>query len=74
MQRESIMKTFKLAVASAMLALAAGPALAQHLLPSFVYRTGPYAPSGIPFADGVSDYYTLVNERDLPADPQGHRG
>ncbi|MGM0586421.1 MAG: ABC transporter substrate-binding protein [Pseudomonadota bacterium] len=58
------MKPFKLAVASAMLALAAGPALAQHLLPSFVYRTGPYAPSGIPFADGVSDYYTLLNERD----------
>jgi branched-chain amino acid transport system substrate-binding protein len=58
------MKPFKLAVASAMLALAAGPALAQHLLPSFVYRTGPYAPSGIPFADGVSDYYTLINERD----------
>src|SRR5262249_25500849 len=29
-----------------------------------VYRTGPYAPNGIPFADGVADYWTLINERD----------
>src|SRR5690606_21624648 len=28
------------------------------------YRTGPYAPNGIPFADGYEDYFTLVNERD----------
>ncbi len=33
-------------------------------IPTFVYRTGPYAPSGIPFADGFADYITLVNERD----------
>ena len=45
----------------------AEPALAQaneQFLPSLVYRTGPYAPNGIPFADGVSDYWTLLNERD----------
>ncbi len=58
------MNKFKLAAVSAMLALAAGPTLAQHLIPSFVYRTGPYAPSGIPFADGMSDYFTLINQRD----------
>src|SRR3546814_10490844 len=29
-----------------------------------VYRTGPYAPSGIPVADGFSDYVNLINERD----------
>ena len=42
------------------------PALAQgeQFLPSLVYRTGPYAPNGIPFADGVADYWTLLNERD----------
>jgi len=28
------------------------------------YRTGPYAPTGIPFADGVADYIKLLNERD----------
>ena len=44
----------------------AEPALAQseQFLPALVYRTGPYAPNGIPFADGVADYWTLVNERD----------
>ncbi len=45
---------------------ATGPAMAQNeqFLPSLVYRTGPYAPNGIPFANGVADYWTLVNERD----------
>src|SRR5262245_39944617 len=33
-------------------------------LPLLVYRTGPYAPSGIPIADGFVDYFTLLNERD----------
>ena len=58
-------------VALALIALALGaiaePAMAQQneqFLPSLVYRTGPYAPNGIPFADGVADYWTLLNERD----------
>ncbi len=49
----------------------AGPlslsALAQDksiFFPLLVYRTGPYAPSGIPIANGASDYLTLLNERD----------
>jgi branched-chain amino acid transport system substrate-binding protein len=45
----------------------AGPAMAQaneQFLPSLVYRTGPYAPNGVPFANGVADYWTMVNERD----------
>ncbi len=52
-------------------ALAAGPlasaALAQGnsiFIPLLVYRTGPYAPSGIPIANGFVDYFTMVNERD----------
>jgi branched-chain amino acid transport system substrate-binding protein len=42
------------------------PALAQNeqFIPQLVYRTGAYAPNGIPFANGIADYYTLVNERD----------
>jgi len=36
----------------------------EQFIPSLVYRTGPYAPNGIPFADGAKDYYTLLNERD----------
>ena len=31
---------------------------------SLVYRTGAYAPNGMPFANGIADYYKLVNERD----------
>ncbi len=32
--------------------------------PVFSYRTGPYAPNGIPSADGIVDYMALLNERD----------
>jgi branched-chain amino acid transport system substrate-binding protein len=40
------------------------PSDAQLVFPSLSYRTGPYAPNGIPFADGYADYFTLLNERD----------
>jgi len=36
----------------------------ELVLPSFDYRTGPYAPSGIPYANGFADVLTLFNERD----------
>ncbi|HUF56622.1 MAG TPA: ABC transporter substrate-binding protein [Thermohalobaculum sp.] len=42
----------------------AAPASAELVFPSLDYRTGAYAPNGIPFADGYADYFTLVNERD----------
>ncbi|HEX7969280.1 MAG TPA: ABC transporter substrate-binding protein [Stellaceae bacterium] len=44
----------------------ANEALAQNeqFIPRLVYRTGPYAPNGIPFADGYADYLDLVNARD----------
>jgi branched-chain amino acid transport system substrate-binding protein len=58
-------------VALLALALAAGPlvttALAQGgsiFIPLLVYRTGPYAPSGIPIANGFVDYFQMINERD----------
>jgi len=44
--------------------LAAGPALAENVVTSLSYRTGPYAANGIPVADGFADYITLLNERD----------
>jgi len=46
--------------------LPAAPALAQNeqFFPMLVYRTGAYAPSGIPVANGFRDYYTLINKRD----------
>src|SRR4029079_6567706 len=69
--RRQPMKLRNVMVAALVLALAVGP-LAGRLLaqggsifiPLLVYRTGPYAPSGIPIADGFVDYFTLLNERD----------
>jgi branched-chain amino acid transport system substrate-binding protein len=36
----------------------------EIFVPVLVYRTGAYAPNGIPWADGFVDYLKLVNERD----------
>ena len=36
----------------------------EQFIPLLVYRSGPYAPNGIPFADGAVDYYKMINERD----------
>src|SRR6478735_3466049 len=46
--------------------LAVSDALAQNeqFIPRLVYRTGPYAPNGIPFADGYADYIEMLNARD----------
>jgi branched-chain amino acid transport system substrate-binding protein len=59
-------KMLAAAVAAAGISAFAAPLLAdgEQFLPALVYRTGPYAPNGIPFADGVADYWTLINERD----------
>ncbi len=58
------MKKNLAAVLVAAMALGA-PAFAADLhFPSLSYRTGPFAAGGIPFADGYSDYLTLINERD----------
>jgi branched-chain amino acid transport system substrate-binding protein len=52
-------------------ALVAGPLLTaataqpkEMFIPLLVYRTGAYAPSGIPIANGFVDYFSLLNERD----------
>src|SRR5437762_12899832 len=52
-------------------ALVAGPMAAavsaqgkDVFIPLLVYRTGPYAPSGIPIANGFVDYFQMINERD----------
>ena len=57
-------KVLATAALGAVLAFGTGAASAELVFPSLSYRTGPYAPNGIPFADGYEDYFTLVNERD----------
>jgi hypothetical protein len=59
----------RLALGAALLALAAGTAFQAKAQDSVyiqlsTYRTGPYAGSGIPIANGMSDYLALLNERD----------
>ena len=63
------MKRLNLALAAAVVAAATAlPAAsawaqAQQYMPVLSYRTGPYAPNGVPIADGIVDYLKLVNER-----------
>ncbi|MDT8857342.1 ABC transporter substrate-binding protein [Paracoccaceae bacterium Fryx2] len=56
--------TFATLAVLAMTTGLAAPALADLVVPNLSYRTGPYAPGGIPYADGFADYFTLLNERD----------
>ena len=55
------------AAVAAVLALpmfASGANAYELVLPTLDYRTGPYAPNGIPVANGYTDYLTMLNERD----------
>jgi len=33
-------------------------------VPNLSYRTGPFAPGGIPLANGMQDFWSMINERD----------
>jgi branched-chain amino acid transport system substrate-binding protein len=58
-------KTLALAAALSAAALISAPtAYAQakeQFFPALPYRTGPYAPNGVPWANGYLDYFKLVN-------------
>ena len=62
----------KASLACATLAAAASIAVSEptyaqakeQFFPVLVYRTGPYAPNGVPFANGYVDYLKLINARD----------
>ncbi|TFZ06542.1 ABC transporter permease [Ramlibacter henchirensis] len=63
------MKFRNVVLAAAMVAAAASSALTtgayaqqqEQFFPVLVYRTGAYAPNGVPFANGYVDYLKLVN-------------
>src|SRR5439155_17874608 len=72
-RRRRVMTQRACSIALLAVLVAAGPALAPApvvaqgkdvFIPLLVYRTGPFAPSGIPIANGFVDYFTLLNERD----------
>src|ERR1700722_16300235 len=58
------------AAGAALALLLAAPAFAPAAaddsvyVPLFTYRTGPFAGSGTPIANGMHDYLTMLNERD----------
>jgi branched-chain amino acid transport system substrate-binding protein len=63
------MKLKSIAVATALAAGLGGAVLnaaaqaGEQFFPVLVYRTGAYAPNGVPFANGYVDYLKLVNAR-----------
>jgi len=60
------MKLASIVLAGAAL-LSAASAFAQakeQFFPLLVYRTGPYAPNGTPWANGKQDYLKMINARD----------
>lgn len=62
------LKKLGLALTAAVVGLPAVPVTAmaagEIFIPLLVYRTGPYAPNGIPTANGIHDYLRLLNARD----------
>ena len=59
--RKLILGAVGIAVASTAVMPTASLAAEEIVYPSLVYRTGPYAPNGTPFANGVQDYIALLN-------------
>jgi len=64
------MKLKSLAVATAIMAAGLGSVVTsayaqakEQFFPVLVYRTGAYAPNGVPFANGYVDYLKLVNAK-----------
>ncbi|MGH7278671.1 MAG: ABC transporter substrate-binding protein [Candidatus Rokuibacteriota bacterium] len=63
-RRNLLIGLLALAVVAGPLVPAAAAQSNEIFIPLLVYRTGPYAPSGIPIANGFVDYFALLNERD----------
>lgn len=66
MKLRNLVLSVSIACAGVSAALVAPAAMAQakeQFFPSLVYRTGAYAPNGVPFANGYADYLKLTNAR-----------
>ena len=61
------MKSLAILTLAAATLAGSGAAFAQakeQFFPLLVYRTGPYAPNGTPWANGKQDYIKMINARD----------
>ena len=67
LKAKSTLLAMTLAASAVAAALGSSAAMAQakeQFFPVLSYRTGAYAPNGIPFANGYVDYLKLINARD----------
>ena len=67
MQLKSLALAASLTAAGLSAVLAPATSFAQakeQFFPLLVYRTGPYAPNGTPWANGKQDYLKMINARD----------
>ena len=55
---------FSAAVVSGVVSVTPASAQNEQFIPILSYRTGAYAVNGVPFANGMADYYAMINERD----------
>ena len=51
-------------VASSLVSTSAFAQAKEQFFPLLSYRTGPYAPNGVPWANGKQDYLKMINARD----------
>ena len=65
LRRSSILATAVATLLAAAAATTAGVASAAEIfVPHLVYRSGAYAPNGVPWANGGADYFNMINARD----------
>src|SRR3569832_1889609 len=57
------LRNLALATCLAFVAIAATAETKEQFFPELPYRTGPYAPNGVPWANGYVDYLKLVNAK-----------
>ena len=63
MKLRKVFLTAVLAVAASGVASSAFAQAKEQYFPALVYRTGAYAPNGVPFANGYVDYLKLLNAK-----------
>jgi branched-chain amino acid transport system substrate-binding protein len=63
MRNVALAGAFLAAAASAGLSTSAFAQAKEQFFPALVYRTGAYAPNGVPFANGYVDYLKLINAK-----------
>jgi branched-chain amino acid transport system substrate-binding protein len=61
--RRLVIAAVTLAGAASVVSTAAWAQAKEQFMPVLSYRTGPYAPNGVPWANGYVDYLKLVNVR-----------